>query len=279
MKDVIRAECVELGKNVQFGERVRISGMFGAPARRVVIGDNVFIGDDSQIYVPDIEIGDYTAIHNHALISGDKECRIGSCCWFGQNCILNSTGGLFIGNGVGVGAYSQLWSHIRFGDTLQGCRWDSVKPLILEDDVWLVGHCIVSPIHAQARSMAMVGSVVTRDMEENHIYAGTPAKDVSDKLGFQFAPVSLEEKYRRLTEKLEEFYKKHSHFPRTIRVVQEWRDGDEGGEETIFDVSSRTYNKRLTPEEIAFMKFLLVRIKFYPRQARPRPGDAVPGPA
>lgn len=51
----------------------------------------------------------------------------------------------------------------------------------------------------------MVGSVVTRDMEANHIYAGTPAKDVSDKLGFQFAPVSLEEKYRRLTEKLEEF--------------------------------------------------------------------------
>lgn len=62
-------------------------------------------------------------------------------------------------------------------------------------------------------------------------------------------------------------------------MVQEWREGDEGREETVFDVSSRTYNKRLTPEEIAFMKFLLVRIKFYPRQVRPRPGDASPAPA
>jgi acetyltransferase-like isoleucine patch superfamily enzyme len=261
----INADSVQIGKGVVIEDGVKISGMHGIPARRVAISDNIFIGRDSQIYVPEIEIGDYTMIHNHALISGDQGCKIGSCCWFGQNCILNSTGGLFIGNGVGVGAYSQLWSHIRFGDILQGCRWDSRKPLVIEDDVWFVGHCIVSPIHAKSRSMALIGSVVTKDMEENHIYAGVPAQDVTDKLGFQYEKVPVDEKFKKLSRKLEEFYALNPHFPRSIVIAKEWCNEYEHSDKTIFDVSTRTYTKRLTPEEIAFMKFLLVRIKFYPR--------------
>ena len=266
MSYTILADSLQIGKNVTIEDGVRISGISGEPAHRIVIGDNVFIGHDSQIYLPELEIGDYTAIHNHTLISGHLECRIGSCCWFGQNCILNSTGGLHIGNGVGVGAYSQLWSHIRFGDILQGCRWDTQKPLIIEDDVWFVGHCVVSPIRAKSRSMAMVGSVVTKDMEENHVYAGCPARDVTEKLGFQYDDVSVDAKFEKLSRKLEEFYVLNPHFPRSIIVVKEWSDEHEHTDKTVFDVSDRTYTKRLTPEEVAFMKFLLVRIKFYPRK-------------
>ncbi len=76
---------------------------------------------------------------------------------------------------------------MRFGDPLQGCRWESSKPMVIEDDVWFVGHCLVSPIHAKAKSMAMLGSLVTKDMEANRTYAGTPAKDMTEKLGPQYS--------------------------------------------------------------------------------------------
>lgn len=258
-----------MGSNVVIDDGVVLQGRSAKKARRVVIGDNVYIGYNSRAYVDELVIGDYTMMHNHAFIAGDQPCIIGTCGWFGQHTIFNSTGGLTIGNGVGVGAYSQLWSHIRHGDVLQGCRFNSAKPLVIEDDVWFVGHCIVSPIVARRRSMAMVGSVVTRDMEENHVYAGVPAKDVTDKIGPQFAEVPLEEKYQKMLAKADAFYAVHPEYgDREIRVVRSLggpESHDPGGA-TIFDVESRTYNRRRTAQEFAFMKFLLDDLtKFFPR--------------
>lgn len=266
----IDAEEIHIGKGVRIADGVKISGGYDyanskpIPAKKVVIGDGVFLASGIEIICPSIEIGDYTMIRENTMISGYKFAKIGSCCWFGQGCILNTHGGLTIGNGVGIGAGSQLWSHIRFGDTLQGCKWESVAPLVVEDDVWFVGHCLVSPIHAKAKSMAMLGSVVTKDMEENHIYAGVPAKDVTDKLGTQYEEVPVEKKYEVMCNQLEIFYAKNPHFPKSIEIVKDDSEINNSSN-TIFDVSNRTYTKKLTEEEIEFMKFLLVKIKFYPK--------------
>jgi len=265
----IKADELHIGKGVRIGNGVSISGGFDyatgsiISAKKVIIGDGVFLGHDVEITCPSIEIGDYTMVMEHAQITGRKEAKIGSCCWFGPYCILNTHGGLYLGNGVGAGAHSQLWTHIRFGDTLQGCKWESDIPLIVDDDVWFVGHCLVSPIHAKTKSMAMLGSVVTRDMEENHIYAGVPARDVTDKLGFQYKEVSTDKKYKVMKKKLDEFYKLNPKYPKSIVVVKDSTNLKERSK-TVFDVSNRTYTKRLTEEEIEFMKFLLVTIKFYP---------------
>lgn len=265
----IYADEIHIGKGVRIAEGVTISGGYDyatssmIPAKKVVIGDGVFLAANIEVICPSIEIGDYTMIRENTMISGYKEAKIGSCCWFGQGCILNTHGGLYIGNGVGIGAGSQLWSHIRFGDTLQGCKWESVKPMVVEDDVWFVGHCLVSPIHAKAKSMAMLGSVVTRDMEENHIYAGVPAKDLTDKLGTQYDEVSVEKKYEVMSQQLETFHAKYPDLPKTIRIIKNTEEATEA-DITYYNVSNRTYTKRLTHEEIEFMKFLLVKIKFYP---------------
>lgn len=266
----ITADEIHIGKGVRIADGVKISGGYDyatstpIPAKKVVIGDGVFLAANIEIICPSIEIGDYTMIREHTMISGYKEAKIGSCCWIGQSCILNTHGGLTIGNGVGIGAGSQLWSHIRFGDTLEGCNWESVTPMVVEDDVWFSGHCLVSPIHAKSKSMAMLGAVITKDMEENHIYAGVPAKDVTDKLGKQYRDVPVEEKYEVMQGKLKEFYEKYPQLSKSIIVVKDSANLQEN-DKTVFDVSNRTYTKRLTHEEMEFMKFLLVKIKFYPK--------------
>jgi acetyltransferase-like isoleucine patch superfamily enzyme len=263
----IHADEVVMGKNVVIQDGVVLQGRSSKQAKRISIGDNVFIGENTKGYVDELTIGDYSMIHNHALIAGDLPCTIGTCGWFGQHTIFNSTGGLTIGNGVGVGAYSQLWSHIRHGDVLEGCRFNSAKPLVIEDDVWFVGHCIVSPIVARKKSMAMVGSVVTRDMEENHVYAGVPAKDVTDKVGPQFEVVPVDTKYARMSALLDEFRATAGDRSASeIRIVRTLAEVQDNEDVTTFDVESRTYNRRRTDAEFAFMKFLLQNLaKFFPR--------------
>lgn len=266
MTDEIRgridAKEVVLGQGVVIEPGATISGI-GGPAERVVLGDHVFIGHDSKIRVPVLEIGDYTQLHNHALVYGYKPATIGHNGWFGQNVILNATERLQIGDNCGVGAYSQLWTHIMYGDVMAGCRFDSAKPLTIGKDVWFVGHCIVSPITAADQAMAMVGSVVTRDMERNRVYAGSPAKDITDKVGPQFKDVTVDERLAYLQARLGEFFALHPAIDRgELGIAADGEIVTPG--RTTFDVVTRCYDKQRTAAEVALMKFLLPRAKFTP---------------
>lgn len=207
-------------------------------------------------------VGDYCKIHHDTNIHGYLPCKIGHNGWIGQYSIIDSIGGTTIGNNCGIGAHSQIWSHIKYGDTLEGCRFLNEKPMVIGNDVWFVGHCIVSPIIAQDKSMAMVGSVITKDMSFNEIYAGSPAKSISDKIGFQFLEVPVLDKLDKMKHYLNQFDSNC----KTIQIVENFENIDiTNPKVTYFNVSSREYTKRLTTEEISFMKFLLPeKAKFTP---------------
>lgn len=261
----IDADDVQIGPGAVIEDGVVIKGRSASAARRVVIGDNAFIGAGSRIVVDEFEIGHYSTLHNHAFIAGDLPCRIGHACWIGQHTVLNSTGGLTLGNGVGIGAYSQLWTHIKHGDVLQGCRWHSAAPTVLDDDVWLVGHCVVSPIHAGARSMALLGSVITRNMAPDRTYAGVPARDVTDRLGPQFGIVSLEEKIARLRELRDEFCRGLPRAALSALAITGDDPASVADGATWFDLERRTFVPQRTPIEVAFVRFLLARtVKIFP---------------
>lgn len=259
----IFADEVIIGQGTIIESSVIIRGINGN-AKKIVIGDHCYIGHNVQIICDDFELGDYSKIQHDCNIHGYKPCKIGHNLWMGQFTIVDSIGGCTIGNNCGIGAHSQLWSHIKYGDTLEGCKFLSEKPLIIGNDVWFVGHCIVSPITAKDKSMAMVGSVVTKDMQFNTIYAGSPAKSISDKIGFQFNEVSIDEKFNKMISYLSE-WNGDSKF---IKIVKSEDEIDVSNEKmTYFNVLNRTYTKKNTEHEISFMKFLLpARGKFIPNK-------------
>lgn len=257
------AEDIVIGKNVVIEESAVIRGVSGL-AKRIVIGDNSYIGKDVQIICDNFEFGDYSKLHHHSNIHGYKPCIIGHNAWIGQYTIIDSIGGVTIGNNCGIGAHSQLWSHIKYGDTLEGCNYLGETPLIIGNDVWFVGHCIVSPIIAEDKSMALVGSVVTKDMKFNEIYAGSPAKSISDKVGFQFEEKSTDDKFKRMSEHLKEF-ESNSNEVLNIKIVRDISEVNFFDEISYFDVSARRYKKTLSDVEVEFMKFLLpAKAKFIP---------------
>lgn len=257
----ISAQEIVIGKGTIIEPTAIIRGINGK-AKRIVIGDNCYIGHNVQIICDDFEIGDYSKIQHDCNIHGYKPCKMGHNIWIGQFTIVDSIGGCTIGNNCGIGAHSQLWSHIKYGDTLEGCKFLMEKPLIVGNDVWFVGHCIISPITAQDKSMAMVGSVVTKDMEFNTIYAGSPAKSISDKVGFQFDNVTIGDKILKMNEYLKDWGGNR----KAIKIVGNVDEIDFGNKDiSFFNVNDRTYTKRQSQEEISFMKFLLpAKGKFIP---------------
>ena len=264
MKPTIRGKNLDLsiGDRTTWGSDV----VLGPNCRRIEIGHGCFFGRDIYIDVEELSIGDYTTIHHGSVLHGNS-CRIGHNCWIGHYTILDALGSeLTIGNNVGVGAHSQLWSHMKFGDVLEGCRWNARSQLVIEDDVWFVGHCIVTPIRAHEKSMLHVGGVAVKDMLPNISYAGSPAKDVTEKLGPQFdEDVSLASKEELFDSYIEEFASSgHAvDFIRACRAFPEERETSL----TYFNIAERSYIPRYSEDEHAFMKFLLYeKAKFVPAE-------------
>lgn len=256
----IKSDNFSMGFNSIVEPTAIIRGVNGN-AKSVIIGDNCYIGHNVQIILDEFVLGDYSKIHHNCNIHGYKPCKIGHNAWIGQYSIIDSIGGVTIGNNCGIGAQSQLWSHIKYGDTLEGCRFFSEKTLNIGNDVWFVGHCIVSPITAADKSMAMVGAIITKDMDFNIIYAGAPAKSISNKVGFQFNEITLDEKVSKLRVYLErsnvDAYK--------IKIVTSIDDICVDDDISYFNVNDRKYTKKRSQDEVAFMKFLLPeKAKFTP---------------
>ena len=245
----------ELSGNIVIGKNTTLSSFVSIKGQHIRIGDGNYIGDGVQILVNEFSLGDYSKIHNKSTLHGYKPLKIGHNAWVGQGTIIDSIGGTTIGNNFGVGAYSQLWSHIRFGDPLAGCNYESDNPLVIGDDVWLVGHCIVSPVTIHDKAMALVGSIITKDMEYNKIYGGSPAKDLTEKLKPQFTDNTIEDK-REIMNKI--------NLPTGIQLIEDDREISDD-KISYFNILTSKYTKRNTDNEFNFMKELQANlIKFVP---------------
>lgn len=257
----INAKSACIGKGVVVEKGVLITGRDG-PAESVVLKDFCFIGTNTKVIVPRFTLGEYTKLHNYSFLHGEESMSIGNDCWIGGNVVLDSNGGLEIEDNVGIGAHSQVWTHIQFGDIVQGCRFHSRKRMKIGKDAWFVGHCVVSPVEVGERSMALLGSVVTKDMLPDHVYAGVPAKDVTCTFGQQFECRSVAQKAEALQQLIDAFVAKHPRYKGQLRVITDASQEIEGV--TCFDVAHRTYTKNYNEGEILFLKSHVPLVKFRP---------------
>jgi acetyltransferase-like isoleucine patch superfamily enzyme len=132
----IQVERFSAGRGGRIEDTCLLSGP-GGSAQRIDLGDRFFLGSDSKLLMPTVVTGDYVSLHNHLLANGLRPCFIGHNTWIGQNCVLNSNDLLTIGNNVGIGAYTSVYTHGFFGELLEGCEVFSVAPVVIEDDAWL----------------------------------------------------------------------------------------------------------------------------------------------
>ncbi|MBW3244186.1 hypothetical protein KUV57_16080 [Epibacterium sp. DP7N7-1] len=259
----IDADEIHIGQGVIMEEGALITGKTGR-CKRVHIGDFCYIGKNTKVMAPEFVIGDYSKLHENAFCHGVEPLRIGRNCWFGGGVILDCMGGLDIHDNVGVGAGSQLWTHAQFGDIVEGSRFHSHKKMTVGKDAWFVGHCLVSPVVVGPRSMAMLGSVVTSDMQENHIYGGSPAKNLTDKIGSQFVDRTVDEKIAAAMQMVAEFedtFPEHRGRLMPVETVPSTADKSI----TYLELSTRSYTRRQSSAEVAFFQAYVPLIKLVPQ--------------
>ena len=199
--NVVGNGSIKVGRATSIGTGAQV--VFSKPGS-ITIGDYCVIGAGVKIVCSggDVHIGDWTTLHDNCLVLSTKYVDIGEHCWFGQNCVIDGSGGLSIDRGVRVGMYSQIWSHVAAGEQIEGCTLFGERPVHIESDVWLVGSCIVaSGVTLGRRTVALIGSNITKSFPENTVLAGTPA---APKPGLSFyQSVTHEEKWAMLRKWLE----------------------------------------------------------------------------
>lgn len=187
---------VSLGRRCSIGSNVQI--IFVGKGT-VQIADYVTIGDNVKMVIEggEVSIGDWSTLHAGTSVFCKAGVSIGAHCWFGQNSVIDGTGGLTIEKGVRVGMFSQIWTHVAAGEQIEGCTLFGESPTHIEADVWLVGTCTVgSGVRIGHRTVALAGSNVVRNSPPNVVLAGAPAR-VKEGLSF-YRDVTLDDKFELL---------------------------------------------------------------------------------
>lgn len=105
---------------------------------------------------------------------------IGSHCSIGRGVFITGGGGVTIGDWVGIGPDSKIWSiNHRFDDPdrpwLQ--QGHELKPVVIEDDVWLGANVFVAPGVSIGRgAIISAGAVVTKNIPAYALVGGNPGR-------------------------------------------------------------------------------------------------------
>lgn len=253
------------------------------------IGDYSIIKNNCRFYVSGkFQIGDYSILQNNTLVQCYKECKIGHNAWIGQNSIINATDNLEIGNNCGIGTDSKIWTHAFHGELLIGCRiavgipdFESSSGAVkIGDDFWGIGQITISPgVTIGDKVIAFTNSVITKDISDNTIVAGIPAKKISINGDFQgYHDLTRKEKYDLMKETSEEFSKIHNvkiKFDDNEKIIFLGENEliikcdeiktDEYMNASIFDIVKRVYTKKHNYLEKEFIKFTIgYRARFTP---------------
>ncbi|ASN06302.1 sugar O-acetyltransferase [Virgibacillus necropolis] len=105
-----------------------------------------------------------------------KNITIGKNVFFNTGCSFQDRGGISIGNGCLIGMNVTI-ATLNHGLSLETRNITYPSPVILGDNVWIGSSATILPgVTIGDNSVIAAGAVVTKDVPENTVVAGVPAK-------------------------------------------------------------------------------------------------------
>ena len=220
-KDVkINTHSLTFGDNVQIGDNVTIIGGDICIGSRTKILNGVTINVKKKLFIKargiigkffkmngrDIEIGEEFWSGTRCVIGGGSCCevhsklRIGYWCHLGDHVFINTARPVYIGNEVGLGVRTSLYTHGAYQSVLDGFPVDFGE-IRIGDNCWLPGAIVLPGVTIGKNTVTGVGAVVTRDIPEGCVAAGVPARVIKEKVYPK--KLSIEEKNRIMIDFIE----------------------------------------------------------------------------
>lgn len=120
------------------------------------------------------KIGRGLVIKNNVTVKFPWKLTLGDNCWLGEHCWIDNLDYVVIGNNVCISQGAMLLTGNH--DYTEASMPYRNAPIRIEDGAWIGAQATVCPgVTAHMQSILTVGSVATKDMDENCIYQGNPA--------------------------------------------------------------------------------------------------------
>lgn len=121
------------------------------------------------------KMGHHNAIKRGVEFIIPHRISIGNCTTINKRVLLDGRGGLTIGSNVDIAREVNIWTeqHDYNSHDYKGV----CKPVVIDDYVWLASRATILPgVHIHKGAVVATCAVVTKDVPENAIVAGIPAK-------------------------------------------------------------------------------------------------------
>jgi len=179
-----------LGQKVEVGAKIHIFSF--------ILTNNLFVGRGASVapfcilQAYEIKIGDFAQIAPSVIIRA--QLIKGACFHIGKHsrvfpfCWIEPGEGVYIGDQVGVGAYTLIFTHGAWSDFLHNGQ---VKfgPVTIEDHVYVGWRVFVTPgVTIGRRSIIGANSTVTTSIPAYTLAAGYPAKILKSDINSEMSP-------------------------------------------------------------------------------------------
>jgi acetyltransferase-like isoleucine patch superfamily enzyme len=155
------------------------------------VGQHIFVGDRVTIYEAEegeVSIGDRVNLHQDCIIQVGENGRvvIGADTHIQPRCYVSAyKGSLTIGSHVQIAANCAFYAHnhgIAVGQLIRRQPVQTKGGIVIGDDVWLgVGVIVLDGVRIGNGVVIGAGAVVTRDVPDNTIAVGMPARVVGSR--------------------------------------------------------------------------------------------------
>lgn len=126
------------------------------------------------------KIGKRICIKNDVIIKSPWNLVIGDDCWIGEGCWIDNLDRVSIGSNVCISQGAMLLTGNH--DYTNPAMPYRNAPISIEDGAWIGAQTTVCPgVNVHRNAILTVGSVATKDMEENGIYQGNPAVKIRER--------------------------------------------------------------------------------------------------
>ena len=215
----IAAEEIHIGRGVTFGCNVDISikGIFS-------VLDYSHIGNNTHIRGNNVHIDEHFYGSGGLRVGGGGAMNPTANLFIGKRCVMhnnfiNLCERVIIGDDVGLSPEANILTHGYWQSVLEGYP-AKFAPVTIKNNVIIGYRSLIMP-NVTIEEGCVIGaqSVVSKDISEKGIYAGSPAKRVGD-----IKPLTATQKENLLIEVLDEYMKiaPYHNVTTSIRLEYPW---------------------------------------------------------
>lgn len=126
------------------------------------------------------KIGKGLVIKNNVIVKSPWNLIVGDDCWIGESVWIDNLDRIVIGSNVCISQGAMLLTG-NHDYTISTMPYRNA-PIVIEDGAWIGAQTTVCPgVLVHRNSILTVGSIATKNMEENGIYQGNPAVKVRER--------------------------------------------------------------------------------------------------